>query len=468
MYSAVIIAVFLYICNLKTSLQNDIQGFDDTIVFDIDWPGKLPEDYNLASGETILVTSSMQEKYKCVIPNLVEKNTSPEEPYSGPGPLELISPLITQKLCSFRLESYWDYEVCHGRYIRQYHEEREGKKVKMQEYILGKWDEKYFEKMLEIEKKERDDLKDDEKVPTKKIDNVNLPYFEITMENGTACDLNQNKPRVTKVLYVCHVHGKHEIYLFKETSTCLYEIIILTPYLCSHPKYKPKDTGELKINCYPMDGAYDKPYNLIKLKHDSAKLRPNFDLDNLKVELIQFDNNDAMKGPEDLAPTSFKKIQNSEDASPVFDFLKGEHCLFGGTGWWKFEFCYGKSVTQYHIEKDGTKTSINLGVFDEKKHLQWLKDHPHKRPKPVGQRKQLSHLYSGGSICDKTGKPRQTEVKLKCLENPAHPSSVSLYLLEPKYCEYILGVESPIICEILDNADENGLVAIAERDTDLQ
>lgn len=63
-------------------------------------------------------------------------------------------------------------------------------------------------------------------------------------------------------------------------------------------------------------------------------------------------------------------------------------------------------------------------------------------------------------MCDKTGQPRQTEVKLKCLEKAANPSSVSLYLLEPKYCEYILGVESPLICDILDKADDNGLVQV--------
>lgn len=93
-------------------------------------------------------------------------------------------------------------------------------------------------------------------------------------------------------------------------------------------------------------------------------------------------------------------------------------------------------------------------------HLQWLEKNPHKRPKPVGQRKQLSHFYSDGTICDKTGKPRQTEVKLKCLENTNGAGTVVLYLLEPKSCEYILGVESPIICDIIDKADNNGLVQL--------
>lgn len=40
----------------------------------------------------------------------------------------------------------------------------------------------------------------------------------------------------------------------------------------------------------------------------------------------------------------------------------------------------------------------------------------------------------------------------------AGPSSVSLFLLEPKTCEYVLGVESPLICDILEYADENGLL----------
>jgi hypothetical protein len=50
-------------------------------------------------------------------------------------------------LIFYQLESYWTYELCHGRYIRQYHEEREGKKVKLQEYYLGKWNKTQFAKL---------------------------------------------------------------------------------------------------------------------------------------------------------------------------------------------------------------------------------------------------------------------------------------------------------------------------------
>ena len=73
-----------------------------------------------------------------------------------------------------------------------------------------------------------------------------------------------------------------------------------------------------------------------------------------------------------------------------------------GTGWWKYEFCYGKRVDQYHEEKDGSRTSIKLGVFNKEKHLSWLEDNPSKRPKAIIGRKQVSNMYSDGSYCEMT------------------------------------------------------------------
>ncbi|KAJ8977664.1 hypothetical protein NQ317_002467 [Molorchus minor] len=446
----ILFEVIIFLNFVFNSIQSDISGFDDTVLFNIDWPGQSLPEADL-EGESMIVTSLHQEKYKCILPSVTKKDPSEDFKYEGPSPLELISSLFTQTTCSFRLESYWTYEVCHGRYIRQYHEDREGKKIKVQEYILGKWDEKYFERLLAFDKE--NPLDKDSEIPVKKIDNVNLPYYEVMMENGTNCDLNNNKPRVTRVLYVCYIHGKHEVYSLKETSTCVYEIVILSPLLCAHPRYKPAESGEHKINCVPLEGSPKKPYGLVKLKADSAKLRRSTDLDRFRVELIQLDKEEA--APKVTEPSLL-------DTTPVEQFLRGKTCLIGGTGWWKYEFCYGRSVEQYHIDKNDKKESINLGYFDRDTHLKWIKEHPHKRPKPVSQRKQLSHFYSGGSTCDKTGKARQTEVKLKCLENPSSPNAVSLYLLEPRYCEYILGVESPLICKILSKADENGLVDVTE------
>ena len=130
-------------------------------------------------------------------------------------------------------------------------------------------------------------------------------------------------------------------------------------------------------------------------------------------------------------PTNRQPFKPLMDPEVVKQFLKGEYCLYGGTGWWKYEFCYGKKVDQFHEEGGGKRTVINLGHFKPDDHLAWLEKHPSKKPKEGEQRKQVSVFYSGGDICDLTGSPRQIEVKLKCKKADS-PSTVTLYLLEPK------------------------------------
>ncbi|CAH3876675.1 unnamed protein product [Pieris brassicae] len=465
------------------AVQHDFKGFDDTILFSINWPGSPEALENLVNNKEIKpeesqlkVTTTQKEQYECHLPILKDKVTTSVEDYDGPTPFDLLKPIFSQKICSYRLESYWSYEVCHGRHVRQYHEDREGKEHKTHEFFLGRWSDEEHSK-LSSEIKALQEAK--EKPKTTKVQGSSLPYVEIAMSDGTVCDLS-GQPRKTRVLYVCYTHGKHEIYSMKETSTCEYEIIILSGLLCEHPQFKPKDVSENVINCMPISDAPKKPRNLLKseveslrLNHQSIRLT-NDETDKdvlavLKVEKIEKDGETHLKF--ELHPLSEEaEVGQSQigeevpapitDDSPVRAFLNGENCLNGGTGWWKYEFCYGRHVVQYHVDRAGERTSLTLGEFDEKAHLQWIKENPAKAPKPVEIRTSVSHFYSNGDVCDKTGKARQTEVKLKCLENSSSPAQVSLYLLEPRTCNYILGVESPLICEILPLADENGLIKI--------
>lgn len=450
----------------KEEAVSYIKGFDDTVLYDIDWPGNNIDPLFESESEHVTISTSYKEKYKCMFQSSKQKEEKNEEKAGTEesknlSPLELLSALFTQSSCSYRLESYWTYEVCHGRHVRQYHENREGKKVKVQEFILGRWDKDNYEVLLNEQRlAEKENANKNKTIPVKKIDGVKLPYFEITMSNGTKCDLNRNKPRQTKVVYVCYIHGKHEIFSFKEIATCVYEAIILSPLLCVHPKYKPQETGESQISCVPLEDNPRKPRKLLKMENEALKLRRRPELDHIRVEFHPLDLSEKEELP--------KLPESPVDTSPVESFLAGKNCLSGGTGWWKYEFCYGRYVEQFHIDKNGKRISINLGHFNKDKHLEWISVHPHKRPKPQGQRTQLSHLYSDGSVCDRTGKPRQTEVKLKCLENTSNPNAVSLYLLEPRFCEYILGVESPLICDILARADETGLVPNAEEESTVE
>ncbi|XP_011300499.1 endoplasmic reticulum lectin 1 isoform X2 [Fopius arisanus] len=454
---------FLVICQVLSVVKClEFSGSDADVLYKINWPGKISTDL-LANENSELypITTANNEKYTCIIPAARKHEDNSNEPYTGPNPIELLAPLFNQNTCSFKLETYWTYEVCHGRHVRQYHEEREGKKVKVQEFYLGRFPKGQKEKLsLEYDELAKNPDKKS-LIPTKKFDGIQMPYVEIEMTDGTICDLS-NKPRTIKLLYMCHQHGKHEILSLEETSSCEYEAIVLSPFICSHPDYGPRGGGEDEINCVPQDKAGKVPRALDALEAESYKLRHQKVMDGESRVRVEIHPADSLeKNGEDLlgSLTDMNLGQVPGDVNPVQSFVSGKRCLQGGNGWWKYEFCYGKSVIQYHVDRDGSRTMVDLGKFDKQKHLDWIEAHPQKRPKPMGQRKQLSHFYSDGSVCDKTGKLRQTEVRLKCVEGTSgSPSSVSLFLLEPKTCEYILGVESPLICKIIDYADNNGLI----------
>lgn len=105
-----------------------------------------------------------------------------------------------------------------------------------------------------------------------KLEGTQLPYIALEMGGGTICDLN-NKPRHTRVVYVCYQGGKNEVYSIKETSSCNYEAIILSSSLCLHPAYKPQDTEEKTINCVPLENSPKRPRSLLTHELESMKMR---------------------------------------------------------------------------------------------------------------------------------------------------------------------------------------------------
>ncbi|XP_038214508.1 endoplasmic reticulum lectin 1 isoform X2 [Zerene cesonia] len=375
-------------------IEQDFKGFDDSILFTINWPGSPDTLENLVDkeikpeeNEILQVTTTHKEQYECRLPKLQNKVTTSIEDYDGPTPFELLKPIFSQKICSYRLESYWSYEVCHGRHVRQYHEDREGKEAKTHEYYLGRWSE---EEHLKLGEEIKAAQAAREKLKTTKVEGTTLPYVEMVMSDGTICDLS-GQPRKTRILYVCYTHGKHEIYSMKETTTCEYEIIILSGLLCDHPQFKSKDVSENEINCLPIGDAPKKPRNLLKsevesmkLNHQSIRLSSNDGETHLKFELHPI-SEEGEVAQQSKAPPLIDKPAPITDDSPVRAFLNGENCLDGGTGWWKYEFCYGRHVAQYHVDRAGARTSLTLGHFDERAHLDWIKENRGKAPKPVGE-----------------------------------------------------------------------------------
>lgn len=249
----VFLAGFLLLGSLASS--HDAKDFDDSILYNLEWTSEIGLQ-DVDSLESVLVTFEDQNKYNCLIPKVNKQETESKSDLEvTTSPLTILSKIFSSTTCNYRIESYWTYEICHGNHVKQFHEDRDGKIVKLQEYYLGRWSEEKTEKLNK-------ELEEDYKLKTVKIENVNFPYLEIHMSDGTYCELN-NAPRSISVKYVCFPNKNSEIYTIKETSTCNYELIILTSKLCVLPAFTTEKSEETPIHCSPVGDAASVPYSYL-------------------------------------------------------------------------------------------------------------------------------------------------------------------------------------------------------------
>ncbi|XP_042162170.1 endoplasmic reticulum lectin 1 isoform X1 [Oncorhynchus tshawytscha] len=464
-------------------------SFSDEIPFKINWPGDeftLPTSGALYKDDDfVIMTTTEKEKYKCLLPSLSNGDDDDVKEYAGPTPGDLLDPLFKQSSCSYRIESYWTYEVCHGKHVRQYHEEKEtGQQIKLQEYVLGSMTKKTessttsgtetAEKVEETKPKSEPE----KEVPTKNVEGQLAPYYPVLMGHGTACVLKQNTPRSTNVLYVCHPEAKHEILSIAEVTTCEYEVVVLTHLICAHPKYRFKSSPVNAIFCQALSGSPLQPHSLSQMNREQEQLlKPPFtaptapemereeeSMSPVREEAFSSTHKPLVVGGQTHITVGTTHISRLTDEQLIKEFLSGSYCLHGGVGWWKYEFCYGKHVHQYHEDKEQGKNMVVVGSWNTEEHLEWAQKNVARsyqlKNDGVQKVKLVSHFYGHGDVCDMTGKPRQVIVKLKCKES-ASPHAVTVYMLEPQTCQYVLGVESPVICQILDTADEKGLLSVS-------
>ncbi|KAE8280510.1 Endoplasmic reticulum lectin 1 ER lectin [Larimichthys crocea] len=413
--------------------EEGIQHLQTKVPFKITWPG--PEFTLPASGalykedDFVIMTTTEQEKYKCLLPSLTAGDEDDGKEYSGPSPAELLDPLFKRSSCSYRIESYWTYE-----------------KISVQEYFLGNMAQKSQSTETDkVEEAENVKSSAETEVPTKNIEGQLTPYFSLEMGNGTPC-----------------------------VTTCEYEVVVLTPLLCSHPKYRFKSSPVNAIFCQALAGSPLRPQRLAQLdKEQEEQLKPPFSATTeireeetppVREEAFTSTHKPMTVGGQTQVTVGTTHISRLTDDQLIKEFLSGSYCLHGGVGWWKYEFCYGKHVHQYHEEKEQGKNIVVVGSWNAKEHIEWAKKNVARsyqlKDDGVQKVKLVSHFYGHGDVCDLTGNPRQVIVKLKCKESES-PHAVTVYMLEPQTCQYILGVESPVICRILDTADEHGLLSIS-------
>jgi len=93
------------------------------------------------------------------------------------------------------------------------------------------------------------------------------------------------------------------------------------------------------------------------------------DKDNEEEEKDEGKNDDQWREERKDFPS--KPLSRDERKSR--NFLSGTDCVDGGIGWWKYEFCFGKQVTQFHEYEDGKRINVLLGTFDEQKQIEFIK-----------------------------------------------------------------------------------------------
>lgn len=262
----VIIIVFLILAFSSSIITTfDKSGeLGDLDLYKIAWKGpltteKFNEDY------VINISTKHKEKYKCLVPGNVDqlsfdtsaRNSSSDE--QNKSPYKVLEPLLKSNYCSYKIELFWVYELCHGKFLRQYHEETSKHRSKItQEYYLGSMigKEDAQIKAHELEEEKEQAIRDRAGLsrPTILVNGYHKPYLTINMTDGTRCDLTK-RPRVSKIIYVCNEEPKHELYSLKEISTCEYEAIVLSPLLCLHKDFKVDTNTQHEIQCYSLDGS---------------------------------------------------------------------------------------------------------------------------------------------------------------------------------------------------------------------
>jgi len=491
-----------------------LSPFSDDILYTLDFVGEKAnlDQPGIQYDETdyVIMKTPHNEEYKCYLPQ--DKMDADDEPVDiGQYAEDLLDPFMkvganNKPNCTpVKLETYWSYELCHGKFVRQYHEEKIKNGVSKTEYYLG-----YYNGKLPLAKpaeqpKSRKDVK------TKMIDGIETAYFEMEFDSGTECSLKQGTQRTAKVQYICNPQAlTAEVLSITETRTCEYEVQVLTSALCKSPLYAQKiDTDTFGIPCEkigditPIVPLHYQPVakdNIAKAimkevkKTQATVQEKTISAKEVKETIQSTKVEQALKKPSAVMDAETKKILHA--------FLQGDYCLRGGTGWWKYEFCYGKHVMQYHDwpheagKPKRERDEIVVGKWVPENHSTYaatknvVKRSGQGSAKPTGQQAKsepkttvdadgqpisewnpdepdaagdsgrvmsVELFYTDGDVCDITGMPRDVIVRLKCKPGA---TSLSLYLLEPKTCSYILGLESQLLCQLLTEVDEQGLIQL--------
>lgn len=145
----------------------------------------------------------------------------------------------------------------------------------------------------------------------------------------------------------------------------------MTSKLCAHPSFKKSPPKEHEIHCFADAGqANEKPKALLSAEKEATseffrefssqpkasnslrQPKPLQTLESLDEQLGDLTVLlDALKSASANAKKERAGAQTPKalDQQLANDFWTGKTCLYGGSGWWQYEFCYGRKVCTTHM-----------------------------------------------------------------------------------------------------------------------
>mmetsp|Transcript_25058 Transcript_25058/g.70638 ORF Transcript_25058/g.70638 Transcript_25058/m.70638 type:complete len:393 (+) Transcript_25058:60-1238(+) len=149
---------------------------------------------------------------------------------------------------------------------------------------------------------------------------------------------------------------------------------------------------------------------------------------------------------------------NTLQVSALLEGLRGS-CVNVTQGWWTYEYCYPRTLQQYHLAGktrdpvhilgtlNGTDAvtavnRVNMTMVRLKPSIS-----PRERREPPSKHRTLRQHLAGGTVCDETHRARQTTMHFQCPPNwQSRPETKIVSINEGSLCEYQVVVHTTLVC----------------------
>lgn len=150
---------------------------------------------------------------------------------------------------------------------------------------------------------------------------------------------------------------------------------------------------------------------------------------------------------------------NVLQVSAMLEELRGS-CINVTQGWWTYEYCYPRSLTQFHQgpsnKRDpqhilGTLNGTNAVTAVNQVNMTMVRLKPSISPRErraaPSKHRTLQQRLGGGTVCDETNRARQTSMHFQCPTNwQSRPEPKLVSINEGSLCEYQVMIHTTLLC----------------------